>query len=37
MAILTSAIDSTLDFFVSLMNFFAIRKSEQPIDEQYNY
>ena len=37
MAILTSAIDSTLDFFVSLMNFFAIRKSEKPIDEQYNY
>lgn len=37
MAMLTSAIDSTLDFFVSLMNFFAIRKSEQPHDEDHNY
>ncbi|MDD2486979.1 MAG: cation diffusion facilitator family transporter [Candidatus Gracilibacteria bacterium] len=37
MAILTSAIDSTLDFFVSLMNLFAIRKSEQPHDEDHNY
>lgn len=37
MTILTSAIDSTLDFFVSLMNFFAIKKSEEPIDEDHNY
>lgn len=37
MAIITSAIDSTLDFFVSLANFFAIRKSEEPDDECHNY
>ena len=37
MAILTSAIDSSLDFVVSLMNFFAIKKSEEPHDEDHNY
>ncbi|EKE26284.1 MAG: Cation efflux protein [uncultured bacterium (gcode 4)] len=37
MAILTSAIDSTLDFFVSMMNFFAIKKSEEPVDQDHNY
>lgn len=37
MAIITSALDSTLDFFVSMMNFFAIRKSEEPMDEDHNY
>lgn len=37
MAILTSAIDSLLDFFVSLMNFFAIKKSEEVEDEDHNY
>lgn len=37
MAILTSAIDSALDFFVSLANYFAIRKSEKDSDESHNY
>ncbi|MDD2566219.1 MAG: cation diffusion facilitator family transporter [Candidatus Gracilibacteria bacterium] len=37
MAIITSAIDSAMDFFVSLMNFLAIRKSEEPHDEDHNY
>lgn len=37
MAIITSALDSTLDFFVSITNFFAIKKSEKPMDEDHNY
>ena len=37
MAIITSAVDSAMDFFVSLMNYLAIRKSEEPHDEDHNY
>lgn len=37
MAIITSAIDSSLDFWVSLMNYFAIKKSEEKEDEHHNY
>lgn len=37
MAIITSALDSTLDFFVSTTNFLAIRKSEEPMDDDHHY
>ena len=37
MAVISSAMDSLLDFFVSLVNLFAIRKSENPADEKYHY
>ncbi len=36
-AVLASAVDSVLDLIVSLFNFFAISKSEQPADEEFNY
>jgi len=36
-AVLASAIDSVLDLIVSAFNYFAITKSEQPADEQFNY
>jgi cation diffusion facilitator family transporter len=36
-AVLASAIDSVLDMFVSVFNYFAISKSEQPADETFNY
>lgn len=36
-AVLASAIDSTLDFFVSIFNYFAIKNSEKPADEIFNY
>lgn len=36
-AVLASAIDSILDMFVSLFNYFAISKSEKPADETFNY
>lgn len=36
-AVLASAVDSILDMFVSIFNFFAITKSEQPADENFNY
>lgn len=36
-AVLASAIDSILDMFVSIFNFFAISKSEQPADSEFNY
>ncbi len=36
-AVLASAIDSILDLLVSLFNYFAISKSEQPADETFNY
>jgi cation diffusion facilitator family transporter len=36
-AVLASAIDSVLDLIVSAFNYFAIRKSEQPADELFNY
>ena len=36
-AVLASAIDSLLDMLVSLFNFFAIKKSEEHPDEEYQY
>lgn len=36
-AVIASAIDSVLDLFVSLFNFFAISNSEKPADSQFNY
>ncbi len=36
-AVLASAIDSILDMFVSLFNYFAISNSEKPADSHFNY
>ena len=36
-AVLASAMDSILDMFVSIFNYFAISKSEKGADEIYNY
>ena len=36
-AVLASAIDSILDMFVSLFNYFAISNSEKPADRDFNY
>jgi cation diffusion facilitator family transporter len=36
-AVLASAVDSLLDFMVSLFNAFAVRGSEKPRDENHNY
>ena len=36
-AVLASAIDSILDLIISLFNYFAISKSEQPANENFNY
>jgi len=36
-AVLASAIDSVLDLFVSVFNYFAISNSEKPADEHFNY
>ncbi len=36
-AVLASAIDSVLDMFVSLFNYFAISNSEKPADNEFNY
>lgn len=36
-AVLASAIDSILDMFVSLFNYFAISNSEKPADREFNY
>lgn len=36
-AVLASAIDSVLDMFVSLFNYFAISNSEKPADKKFNY
>ena len=36
-AVLASAIDSLLDFIVSLFNAFAVRGAEKPRDEDHNY
>ncbi len=36
-AVLASAIDSLLDMLVSLFNFFAIKKSEENPDDEYQY
>jgi len=36
-AVLASAIDSFLDMLVSMLNFFAIKKSEETPDSEYHY
>jgi cation diffusion facilitator family transporter len=36
-AVLASAIDSILDMFVSLFNYFAINNAEKPADQEFNY
>jgi cation diffusion facilitator family transporter len=36
-AVLASAIDSVLDLIISLFNFFAVTKAEQPADSKFNY
>lgn len=36
-AVLASAIDSVLDMFVSVFNYFAINNSEKPADKTFNY
>jgi cation diffusion facilitator family transporter len=36
-AVLASAIDSVLDMFVSLFNYFAISNAEKPADKYFNY
>ena len=36
-AVLSSAIDSLLDLFVSLFNFFAVKNAEKPRDARFNY
>ncbi|RXI30672.1 cation-efflux pump [Arcobacter ellisii] len=36
-AVLASAVDSVLDMFVSIFNYFAISKSEKPADKTFNY
>lgn len=36
-AVLASAVDSILDMFVSIFNYFAINNSEKPADDTFNY
>lgn len=36
-AVLASAVDSILDMFVSVFNYFAISNSEKPADKIFNY
>jgi ferrous-iron efflux pump FieF len=36
-AVLSSAIDSVLDMFVSIFNYFAVKNAEMPADEHFNY
>lgn len=36
-AVLASAVDSVLDMFVSVFNYFAINNSEKPADRTFNY
>lgn len=36
-AVLASAVDSILDMFVSIFNYFAIHNSEKPADSNFNY
>ncbi len=35
--IIASAIDSALDFLISLFNSYAVTKSQKPMDAEYNY
>lgn len=37
LSVLSSALDSLLDFFVSLFNLYILKKSEKKFDENYNY
>lgn len=37
LTVISSSIDSLLDFFVSIINYFAIRKSQQGDDDAYHY
>ena len=37
MAVLASAVDSVLDILMSSVNFFAIRKAEEPADESHPF
>ena len=37
LTVMSSSIDSLLDFFVSIINFFAIKKSMQNHDDEYHY
>ena len=36
-AVLSSAIDSLLDMFVSIFNYFAVKNAEKPADKNFNY
>ena len=36
-AVLASAVDSVLDMFVSIFNYFAIHNAEKPADHNFNY
>lgn len=36
-AVLSSAIDSLLDMFVSIFNYFAVKNAEKPADKKFNY
>ena len=36
-AVLASAVDSLLDFFVSLFNYFAVKNAQKPADSMFNY
>lgn len=36
-AVLASAVDSILDMFVSIFNYFAIHNAEKPADSSFNY
>lgn len=36
-AVLSSAVDSMLDFFVSMFNYVALKTSEKGADESFNY
>jgi divalent metal cation (Fe/Co/Zn/Cd) transporter len=35
--VLSSAIDSILDMFVSIFNYFAVKNAEMPADAHFNY
>lgn len=37
LSVLASAVDSLLDFFVSLVNGFALRKAKAPADDRFRY
>lgn len=37
MVLIASAVDSLLDFIVSIFNLFALKASEKPADKKHNY